>query len=55
MNYKSSANIVIVICTAQFFITDFSNFSKFFITDFFRKCDKFPRKLRTWSYLLKKS
>ena len=28
---------------------------KFFIKDFFSKCDQIRRKLRIWSYLLKKS
>ena len=28
---------------------------KFSIKDFFSKCDQIPRKLRVWSYLLKKS
>ena len=28
---------------------------KFFITDFFSKCDQIRRKLRIWSHLLKKS
>ena len=28
---------------------------KFFIKDFFSKCDKIHRKLRIWSHLLKKS
>ena len=28
---------------------------KFFINDFFRKCDQMGRKLRIWSHLLKKS
>ena len=28
---------------------------KFFIKDFFGKCDQIPRKLRIWSHLLKKS
>ena len=28
---------------------------KFFIKDFFNKCDQIHRKLRTWSHLLKKS
>ena len=28
---------------------------KFFIKDFFSKCDQIHRKLRIWSYLLKKS
>ena len=28
---------------------------KFSIEDFFRKCDQIGRKLRIWSYLLKKS
>ena len=28
---------------------------KFFINDFFSKCDQIPRKLRIWSHLLRKS
>ena len=28
---------------------------RFFIKDFFRKCDQIRRKLRVWSHLLKKS
>ena len=28
---------------------------KFFTKDFFSKCDEIRRKLRIWSYLLKKS
>ena len=28
---------------------------KFFIKDFFSKCDQIRRKLRIWSYLLKKA
>ena len=28
---------------------------KFSIKDFFSKCDQIPKKLRIWSYLLKKS
>ena len=28
---------------------------KFFIKDFFSKCDQILRKIRIWSYLMKKS
>ena len=46
-NYLNLTTFIIIIITAQKM--------KFFIRDFFNKCDQICRKLRIWSHLLKKS
>ena len=39
---------------AKIFLTDTAQKLKFFIKDFFSKCDQIRKNLRIWSYLLKR-
>ena len=42
-------------CTSKIFIIHIAQKIKFFIKDFFSKCDQIRSFLRIWLYLLKKS